>query len=520
MACSMITRRLPPLLLAFAASGVAVAPAAAQYAQDGVVELWTIEGEAPGDEFGFTCEAIGDINGDGISEIATGANRHMGTLGKSYIFDGATGSPIRSHEGESINGGAGVRQKAGGDVDGDGVPDYLVSEAGFACCYSDQSIGTAANTVRGFINVYSGATGDRIHRLPGEHEGDRFGFDSTGIGDLDGDGFGEFVVGAPGFDSEGSQNNGRVYVLSGADGSVVRTHDGVATLDRLGMGIGRIPDLNGDGADEYIAGAPGGGPGQDGQAFLYSGADGMLLHVFDVSEYPYSLSAKEFGRFFLSSPGDLTGDGVADIYVADMFDATFGNITGRAYLFSGADYSLLYTLVGHVSQGWFAVGRGMPDTDGDGRDDLLISTLGSREGEIRNGGRVEVYSGGSGIQLRRISSVRRNGAGQTIGEFFGYDVCSPGDVDGDGVPEIFATAPFRVNGPDRGHGYLIKGRDHSEHCPADLAAPAGSLDFLDILEFLTYFVGNDSWADFGLPRGQFDFSDAVEFLTQFVAGCP
>lgn len=503
--------------IAISALLVVSGTACAQYIQDDVVEIWVVEGETTGDEFGFTCDAVGDINGDGVSDVIVGAQRANANRGKTYVFSGADGALIRSHEGETPNGGIGFRQKPAGDLDADGVPDYLLSEAGFGCCYSDQSIGIPANTLRGRLLVHSGASGDLIVALEGETDGDRFGFDAIGIGDVNGDGANDIVVGAPGFDTD-DENAGRVYVFSGADWSIIRTHDGVKTLARHGMGIGALHDVNGDGVDEYLIGAPGGGATNAGTVDVVSGATGEILGVLDASALPHAATAREFGRFFVYGAGDLDGDGVDDIYVSDMFDNTNGPITGRAYVFSGAHLGLMFTLVGDTPQGWFSVGRGMSDTDADGRADLVISTLGANDAG-NSTGRVELFDGRTGCAIRRISSTRTSlPDGQGFGEAFGYDVTSAGDVDGDGIPDILATAAWGPGASLPGHAYMIQGQRHDAPCPADIDCD-GELTISDFVAFQLTWSQGLLRADCNTD-GIFNVLDFVCFQQVFVAGCP
>jgi hypothetical protein len=171
-----------------------------------------------------------------------------------------------------------------------------------------------------------------------------FGTGVAGVGDLNGDGTPDLVAGAPGA--------GAVYVISGADRSVIRTlanPENVAGV-RFGYSVAGTGDLTGDGVEDIAVGAPGpegflpvpcdplGGmvcpPPEWGRVFLFSGSTGALIRTL----HPSAGDFFTFG-FALASIGDVNGDGVPDLAAGSP---VLLYSWGQVYAFSGADGSQLW----------------------------------------------------------------------------------------------------------------------------------------------------------------------------------
>ena len=144
----------------------------------------------------------------------------------------------------------------------------------------------------------------------GDTAGDGFGFALSAAGDWDSDGVVDLLVGAPGVDAVGP-DSGRVTLLSGETSAVLFQVDGQATGDRAGRAVAALGDVNSDGVGDFAYGAPTrsfNGP-LTGGAFVVSGADGSILHSWEGST-PFGV----FG-FSVASAGDLDGDGLQDLLV-------------------------------------------------------------------------------------------------------------------------------------------------------------------------------------------------------------
>jgi len=185
-----------------------------------------------------------------------------------------------------------------------------------------------------------------IDVIDGDDPQDNFGAAVAFIGDLNHDGAEDFAVGAPG-DDDGGAGAGSVRVYSGIDRSEIFHWDGMAVGARLGASVDGAGDIDLDGTDDVIAGAPG-----IDAAYVFSGANGAILLTLAPG------AGGEFGTA-VCGIGLADGDGVPDLAVG----ATVGV---GLWVFSGSDGSILWT-ASDVSRALGAVG----DIDGDGRDDLI-----------------------------------------------------------------------------------------------------------------------------------------------------
>jgi hypothetical protein len=403
------------------------------FTEPGAQAIHSFAGEQPADNFGWVSENLGDIDLDGAADFIISAPQFQqdGTpVGRAYVYSGRSGSLVHT-----VTGGAfdqfGYGASSAGDVDGDGVGDYIVGGIGSL---------NAPQRFKGRAVVYSGADHGVLHELTIDGISG-FGYDVAGAGDVDGDGYGDVIVGAP-FVPLAALRQGQVYVFSGYDGSELWHRDGEAEDDRLGSAVGTVGDVDGDGRPDVVVGAMGAGQAQgrvlNGKAYVYSGATGETLLELAPSA---SGTSERFGQFFASSAGDVNGDGVPDIFVADYDDWRGGGIggrttvgglgTGRAYVFSGVDGSILHTINGEDRGDGFGPGRGVGDIDGDGFDDLFIGAYSSSAG-AEFGGKAYLYSGFDASVLRVVTGAVTNVA-------LGVDAVGLGDVNDDGLPDYLIT---------------------------------------------------------------------------------
>ncbi len=362
--------------------------------------------------------------------------------------------------------------------------------------------------VNGRVWVYSGLDYSLLWTRAGEALHDRFGSAVGGLhDDVDGDGFNDVCVGAKGHDGVGG-NGGRAYVLSGADGSTLLAVDGVAAGHQFGGSITSVVDLDGDGVRDMVVGAQdAGGISGKGRAYVISTDSGGTIHTL----LPEFSGAVDFGLFFIDAIGDMDADGVEDIYVGDFADS---GGRGKAYAYSGQTGLLIRSWPGAANGAGMGIGRGAGDVNLDGHADLFMAEWNSSAGAV-SGGRGLVLSGSDGAVLQTLTGSRAQVQ-------LGFDALALGDVNGDNLVDYVLTG----NGKNAGavaarHGviYVLAGTV-TPACPGD-ADFDGQVNLSDLSLLLANFgcTGGGCSGDVNGDGGT-DLSDLGLLLAHFGTTCP
>ncbi len=395
---------------------------------------------ANSDYFGRSVAAIGDIDGDGVTDLAVGANGDdtggsaRGAVHVLLMNDDGTVKSRQKITGNTIgnisNGDyLGSSVASVGDLDGDGVPDLAVGA-------ERSDLNATAGSNRGSVFVlFLNANGtlktvSYIYHGNGVTlaDGAYFGRSTASIGDLDGDGVNDLVVGAYGDDTGGS-NRGAVHVLfMNANGSVKSSNKiasglgGGPTLvnsDKFGSSVTSLGDLDGDGVRDLAVGAiydDAGGTNRGAVHVLFMNSNGTVKSSQKIGSGvgggPTLVNGDQFGSS-VAAVGDLDGDGVTDLAVGANYDDSGGTSRGAIHL-------LFMNTNGTVKASQqIASGTGggptlandnrfgasiasMGDLDGDGRTDLAVGANFDDTGGINRGA---VYTLFLGAQVTNTNPV-------------------------------------------------------------------------------------------------------------------
>lgn len=455
------------------------------------------EGETAGDISGINLAGnpvtgAGDINGDGYADLLIGAgwNDEGGSgAGQAYIVFGTetltTGVDLANADASFIGETAGdqLHAKAGvGDTNGDGYPDFVL-----VARFNDEG-GTDAGQVYLFFGKEDGwamdtDAGQADASFIGEATGDEAGYWVAGVGDTNGDGFSDFAIGAPNNDDGGS-NAGKVYVIFGAEDGWAMDTDlsgaeasfiGEAALDRAGLAVAGVGDVDGNGSDDILIGAyrNDAGGADAGQSYLILGAtDGWTTDV-DLANADASFIGENAGDeagHALAGVGDVNQDGLDDFVIGAWGNDEEDTGAGQTYLIlgaesgwtmdgdlSGADASFLGIVAGDAA-GWSVAGGA--DYNGDGFDDLWIGARGSDAGGADAGEVYVVLGKPSGWAMdTSLCDADYAFIGENAGDAAGSGVACLGDFDGDGALGDFIIGAHLNDaaGTDAGKTYLLCG---------------------------------------------------------------
>ncbi len=443
-----------------------------------------ILGAFAGDLLGYSVGGGGDFNGDGIADIVIGApgvdsfygNNVFTNAGAAYVIFGGVNAflnPIDLNNlgnagfslfGEGALDYAGRTVESGGDFDGDGIDDLLVGasetvyEPGQAYVVFGDSNGFQQNQLLGVGSF----------RVFGAYAGDGAGTGIASVGDVDGDGLDDFVIGSPGFGY--GANIGGASLIHGDQalyGDISLFNSGNFFYSfyspQAGVAVGGDGDFNGDGRDDFLI--AGNGYNYGGRIFVVFGQDDRLyprnMELLSTYNAGFAIIG-EFQQDFLNGGnvdfiGDVNGDGFADIGVGAPNNGT----NGAAYIVFGGPGGFPANLsLGNLGNGGIKIVGENPgdafgfdiqsagDFNGDGIDDVVITAYGYTS-PGNNAGAVYVVFGQPGLSgpivlddLNDQEGVKYIGSGNDkIRSAQGVN-----DVNGDGFSDLMIGKPGASNG--------------------------------------------------------------------------
>ncbi len=424
---------------------------------------WTTESDQAGAAFGYWVSTAGDVNGDGYADVIVGApyfDNGQTDEGRAYVFlgsaSGLAASSAWTAESDQENANFGDRVATAGDVNGDGYSDVIVGAQFFDGTYPDD----------GRVFVYLGSASGPAISAGWTGYGDQasadFGFSVATAGDVNGDGFGDVIVGAPNYDN-GQTDEGRAYVFpgsaSGLGASPVWTAESDQAGARFGLSVATAGDVNGDGYSDVIVGAPYYDNGQtdEGRAYVYHGsASGLSTSPAWTAESDQA--SAQFG-LSVATAGDTNGDGYSDVIVGAPYYDNGQADEGRAFVFHGSSSGLAasptWTAESDQADSYFSYSVSTAgDVNGDGYSDVIVGAPYFDNGQADEG-RAYVYLGSSsGL----ASSPAWTAESDRTADSFGISVSTAGDVNGDGYSDVIVGAPYFDNGQtDEGRAYVYLG---------------------------------------------------------------
>lgn len=406
---------------------------------------WTGESDQAGAEFGVAVATAGDVNGDGFADVIVGVRRYdngQTDEGTAYVYlgsaSGLSTTALWSSEANQPLSFWGTGVAPAGDVNGDGYSDVIIGA--HLLDYGEVDEGQVVV----FMGSASGLASDPSWTTESDQPSSNFGFAIAPAGDVNGDGFDDVLVGASAFDN-GQAQEGRVYLFSGAVGGLSASTSWTFELDQidafLGSSVASAGDVNGDGFADVIIGAPGYDNGQadEGRVLLFLGTPSGL-----GATPSWSVEGDQDVYFLgrgVSSAGDVNGDGYSDVIVGGDGYTNGQSHEGRVSVYlgssAGLDSSPAWTAESNQPfPGFGSYVACAGDVNGDGYSDVLVAAPSYNTGTGNNGAAF-LYSG-SALGLSAVPTWSQNSL--QPGAVYAAALASAGDVNGDGFSDVIIGA--------------------------------------------------------------------------------
>ncbi len=424
-----------------------------------IAEAWSMNGSQTSGNLGWCVAPAGDVDGDGFADLVCNENGVLpANTSSAYVVLGRPAAPFST---ELVVSGTsselvGSSACAAGDVNGDGFGDTLIGAPGH-------------NAGQGRVRLYYGQPDPRSTVFERQFDAASPGADAgraVAMGDVDGDAYADLLVGEPGYtNSQPGQGLVRLYRGSpaGISASASWSFEGTSPQMSLGCSIACLNDVDGDGFGDVLVGARGASNGQagEGHVLLFRGsATGLALvpQVFESNE-----ASAELG-FSVAAAGDVNGDGLADA-VAGAPGVHLGSPSAGA----------LYLLLGRRSPPGLVAAAGFPispgiagsrygqavagagDLDADGRSDVAVGAPMFTNGQV-NEGAVFLYKGQPSGLFATPNIVLES---QLASAQFGFAVSTAGDLNGDSFADLLVGAPRWGSTTHGGFAFVYRGQSGS-----------------------------------------------------------
>ncbi|MGG7661796.1 FG-GAP-like repeat-containing protein [Dyadobacter sp. BHUBP1] len=411
---------------------------------------------------GFAVAGAGDVDGDGFSDVMAGARLYsngQALEGAAFVFKGSANGLITANptiiESNQVDARLGHALSSAGDVNGDGFSDVLVGSYAFDHGQTDEG------SVFIWYGGGSGIKENVVTNLEMNQPLSQFGWSVASAGDVNGDGFGDVIISANSYDN-GQPVEGTAFVFHGSAQGLSTIPNATFEGNQQHAGLGSVSsagDVNGDGFGDVIIGMPlfDIGTSDEGKVCIFYGSPSGLSQINETT----ILGTQHEGNFgkSVSSTGDLNNDGFSDIVIGEPGYDIYQEFTdeGRAFIYYGSSQGIdLNPVIVNGALNGFYLGNtvsGGVDVNGDGFDDALIGHPFYSNGQNYEGAVYVLYGSQLKINPANATILQSNIEGAEMG-----GVCSAGDINGDGFGDIAVGAQWLSNGQyDEGAIFIYYG---------------------------------------------------------------